>query len=425
MLSENYGKINETLLHIKNAYTELNAGVLLLNEILSAYDAQNDLADYRRSLFRIVENTNQGGDEPPESQKENPDAGTSGENVEFVEFTEKELQQMPKQFKTKYRIDKKTVSVRYHHCGHGCYSYEFRYRANGYNISASGKTIEKAKARFLEKLKTAQRENPDLLDVPSTFSAFALYFFENFRKKKVTAQTYRCDEARLRLHILPYFKEIQIKRITPGACQQLIDRIAQQGKSKTAEEIYGLLSVIFKAAILHNIIDRNPLALVQNVEYEQEHGEALTKEDETILLTALEGSPYQAAFAVVLFTGLRPNEYKTARIDGNFIVAVNSKRKNKKIEYKKIPICRRLGEYLKDGFTFPCLRYMREKLREILPGHKLYDFRTTFYSRCKEFGVADAARDEFVGHSLGALGNAYTDLSDEYLLKEGKKLDLW
>ena len=64
---------------------------------------------------------------------------------------------------------------------------------------------------------------------------------------------------------------------------------------------------------------------------------------------------------------------------------------------------------------------IREKFKAVLPNHILYDMRTTFYSRLKECGIADAARDEFVGHSLGALGNAYTDLSDEYLLKEGAK----
>ena len=44
--------------------------------------------------------------------------------------------------------------------------------------------------------------------------------------------------------------------------------------------------------------------------------------------------------------------------------------------------------------------------------------------RCEECGVAEPARDEFVGHSRGRLNNAYSDLSEVYLLKERKNL-IW
>lgn len=257
---------------------------------------------------------------------------------------------------------------------------------------------------------------------PKTFNAFAQYYFENFRKKKVAERTFIKDMERYRRHILPVFKDIPLKNITPGDCQKLLDKLSEQGKGKTCDEIYGLLSVIFKAAIAHNLISQNPLAVVFHVKHERQHGAALTREEEKILLDSLENSPYLPVITLLLCTGLRPNELATVKIKPPFIVAVNSKRKNKKVEYKKIPIMRRLAPHLQN-LVIPNVELLRNLVKSALPNHKLYDLRTTFYSRCKECGIAQPAIDEFMGHSLGEIGNSYTDLSDEYLIREGDKFE--
>ena len=61
-------------------------------------------------------------------------------------------------------------------------------------------------------------------------------------------------------------------------------------------------------------------------------------------------------------------------------------------------------------------------LAKHIPNHILYDLRTTFYSRCTECDITEIAQKLFVGHSLGQLGNAYTDVSDEFLINEGNKI---
>ncbi len=341
-----------------------------------------------------------------------------------IEFTKKEIDMMSKTFKKEFIANGCVAHVIKRPSGKDGAYYEIRYRRNGYNISVSNKDINIAKKLFIDATKNLA-PIASKSAIPATFHEFATYYFENFRIKKVTKETYNGDIGRYKNHILPHFGSKPLKKITASDCQTLLDKYVAKGMGKTADEIRSLLNCIFKMAIAHNLITLNPLAIVVHSEHERKHGKAFTKQEERNLLDGLQGTRYQIPFAVALYTGIRPNEYKTAKIKGNFIIAVNSKRKNKKIEYKRIAISPMLKPYL-EGITeldFPYVESMRTHLNEHVKGHKLYDLRTTFYTRCRECGVADAARDEFMGHSSGALATAYTDLSDEYLLAEIQKFD--
>ena len=183
------------------------------------------------------------------------------------------------------------------------------------------------------------------------------------------------------------------------------------------------MNQVFTYAKKLDLIRINPIDLIVYFKHEREHGKALTKKEEYYLLSKTEETPYQIQFAVALYTGLRPNEYVTARIEGDFIIAINSKRKNAKTEYKKIPITPMLKPYLKNikELKFYYYETILEYFKKLLPNHKLYDLRTTFFNRCIECKIMDVVRDEWMGHKSNNIMQAYTDLSDAILLSEGEK----
>ena len=343
-----------------------------------------------------------------------------------LRFAQKDYLKMPRKFRQLFktqgltaRVYRRQTSSKLKH-----YNYEIRLRSDGYNIYACADNLTEAKQKFIQKLNEYEKLGEEQTAVPSTFSKFAEYFFDKFYSRKVSESTLRVAKNQFKNHLSLYFKDTTLKRITPNVCQELIDRLEAEGKGKTAEDVHSLLNIIFKAAIKHGLITNNPIDMVVHNKHEREHGKALTKDEERLLLEQTAGTPYQLMFAIALYTGLRPNEYKTARIEGNFIIANNSKRKNGKVESKKIPITPMLKPHL-EGVTelkFTRLEQIRNKFNAILPGHRLYDLRTTFYTRCMECGVADAAIKKFVGHTLGGLADTYADLSDEFLFMEGQKL---
>lgn len=346
-------------------------------------------------------------------------------STDFAYFSEKEISTMPKNFRRLIILEENRCRMYKHKSGANSFTYEIKYRKNGYNISACGKTIKLAKENFLKKLKTAQPTNAtnEFLTIPTTFDSFANFYFNRFRKEQVVENTFRSDMSRYKNYLQPYFKEVKVSKITPFACKQLLDRVRHSGKGKTADELFSILNCILKSAIAHGIILRNPLDLVLHVTHETESGTALTREEERVLKGSK--SELLPVFMVALYTGARPNELQTVKIEGDFIVMVNSKRKNRKVKYKKVPIVAPLRPYIERGINVPEYEQIRLAFKEILPTHKLYDLRTTFHTRCIEYKVDEIARKLFMGHSLGELTEAYTDLPDDFLLTEGKKLDNW
>ena len=383
-----------------------------------------------------------------DKEQHTQDKASNENEVGIVNFTKKEISQMPKSFRKEFRTAGCNAHVLRRRSGRENWNYMIRYRKNGYNIVATSNNLEDAKRKFIEKLGQADElkkqqaiaevtgapipSTPllkpvvtEVNGIPATFDKFANYYFEKFHKRKVCEESYRITLSNYNIHVLPHFGDIPLTSITADKCQSLLDKLIEQDKVRTEENVFTMLNTLFKAAIKHAILQHNPMDMVFHTKHEREHGKALTKDEERRLLEETAGTPYQQMFAIGLYTGLRPNEYKTAYIENGFIVANNSKRKNGKVELKKIPITPMLAQYVKEGdkLSFTRLEQIRHKFNAILPTHKLYDLRTTFYTRCMECGVAEAAIKKYVGHTLGGLADTYTDLSDEFLKREGQKLN--
>lgn len=63
----------------------------------------------------------------------------------ILHFNQNEISKLPKSIRNEFQRDECIVRV----CKHAA-SYEIRYRRNGHNISVTAKTLDEAKARFID-----------------------------------------------------------------------------------------------------------------------------------------------------------------------------------------------------------------------------------------------------------------------------------
>ena len=196
------------------------------------------------------------------------------------------------------------------------------------------------------------------------------------------------------------------------------------------EDLRVVLNSVFKYALASGVISHNPMLLIPFKKAERNNRRALTNEEVRKMIERLElpeFKTYKRTFLILLFFGLRPCELADARFEGNFLVARNAKRKNGKIEYKKIPVCPQAREML--DLTAPVgfphrTDVLNRIFKRIMNDDEVsqYYLRHTFATVCQQYVRPDIV-DIWMGDSSERLfGRVYTHFPDKFMCEQMQKV---
>ena len=344
-----------------------------------------------------------------------------------LKFTKKEIDSMSEPIKIlliysgyeiRYRMIKNT--------------YQVRFRRDGYNIELCAKDLTTLKAKFLNAVEKAiphkKSVTPLLKDYIKEWVAI--------KKTTVKESTMAGYMDIINKHILPVFGDKHLDEITRADVQNYLSDLVNKGKFRTAEKLKIQLKAILDVAVAdYNF--KSPMAMVELPNYEIKKGKSLTiSEEKTVVNYCIEHreEPASSAILILLYTGMRVGELKTATLHENYIECETEKvRKGKAREFRKIPISpmlKRVIEYVDFEVAKTAKRdYINSRFKKILAGRHTHELRYTFITRAKECSCNLELVMLWGGHKFdkdvksSAVDRGYTTYSDEYYFKEIEKID--
>jgi integrase len=355
----------------------------------------------------------------------------------IIKFTYKEIQMMSFTFKKEFIANGLAAHVIKKESGRNSYCYEIRYRSNGYNIIASSTDLAEAKRKFLAKTVPGEIEKYRVQKRKTGINLLEEVFDEWYQYKKGTI-----TEGELKKHYSNFcaLPETLRKKTILSVRTGDLDKILKDVKPRKYEDLRTLFNGIFKYAIASGIITHNPVALIPFKRAERQSRDALPEEEIYAFLERVElpeFEPIRQGAYLLYFFGLRPCEVdQETHKEDDFLIARNRKRKNGKIEYKKIPVPREAQGLIDwdKPLIFNCTRITRDRLFKKLLGDSdktAYCLRHTFASICaqsfeksKFSGKSqDFKTSELVEIWLGdsperLVGKTYIHYSDNFMRKQ-------
>ena len=342
----------------------------------------------------------------------------------LIHFTQKEISKMAKTFKKEFIGNGLAAHVLKRDLYKKAVYYIIRYRRNGYEIQVGATTLEEAKEKFLEATKAENIEKYRKKEKRAKKNTFLFVTQEwlEFKKDKLNARTHKNYESYCQRYLYPILGDMDISVVKTIDINGIMTKV----EGRVYEDLRVVLNSVFKYALASGVITHNPMLLIPFKKAERNNRRAMTEDEVKKMIERLnlpEYSDYKRTFLILLFFGLRPCELEEARFEGDFLIARNAKRKNGKIEYKKIPICRQAREMLDLNAPVEALHrtdVLNRIFKRIMDDEEVtqYFLRHTFATVCQQYVRPDIV-DIWMGDSSERLvGRVYTHFPDKFMIEQ-------
>lgn len=363
--------------------------------------------------------------------------GTEVEWDRFLRFNKKEIAKMPKKYQKVFRYQEYHANVYLR--ADGIFAIRCRKPATlGINIEVYSRDLAEAKKKFIEKLHELEKPEQETETTKTELMSEYVELYLKLNARKIVSSSIKHKELTYRNHILPYIKGLKVSEVRASKCYEILNRLIDAGKSRTAEDVKSILNQAFVLAIGDDVIKKNPLDFVEYTKHERENGVRLDDETIRIIMNATEESAYDTALKVSILTGIRPVELKSAKLHGKeWVEVTNAKQPKGKVNYRKIPLTpysyKIVARMLRNkcGFDEKNLSAHFRKLyasrgkRYCKKDYTLYDCRHTFTSLCAENGILKPCIDLWLNHKNGGMTErVYTHVSDAIQISEMQKFKL-
>lgn len=282
-------------------------------------------------------------------------------------------------------------------------------------------------------------ENQELNTTSITFGKFVQEFY--LPNAEMRKKSYKDDESRVRIHLIPVFGNSSFKDITVGQLNQLLANVRSTGLSDaTVNRIRALLSGIFNLAIDHEIIESNPVTRVKKFK-ENNQKERYLENSELPRLMKVLNSPKQfgisnlvivAAVKFLLLTGVRKREaldLKWSDLDthtGKWLLGENKSGKARYINLNEdaLAIVKQLSrkyEFVfanpETGKPFNDIRKTFDKIMQTsdIKEMRIHDLRHNFASLAVNSGQSLYVVQHLLGHASPQTTQRYAHLQSSTL----------